>query len=46
MNPEHRSEGTAIDKGKEIGRYLCDELGLSRDVVKLRREPTRQRRKT
>lgn len=32
-----REEYTALDKGKEIGRYLCDELGCSRDLVKLRR---------
>lgn len=29
---------TAIEKGQEIGRYLCDTLGLSRDVVKLRQK--------
>jgi hypothetical protein len=31
-------EDSALEKGKEIGRYLCDEIGLSRDVVKLVRK--------
>lgn len=33
-----RTESAALEKGKEIGRYLCDELKCSRDLVKLRKE--------
>lgn len=30
------AEQTAVAKGQEIGRHLCDVLGLSRESVKLR----------
>lgn len=33
-----RHDYTALEKGKEIGRYLCDKLGCSRDLVKLRKK--------